>query len=47
MMLEATLAKLNQLKLHGMAEALIEQNQSSQYGDLSFEERLGMLSTGR
>jgi DNA replication protein DnaC len=43
MMLEATLAKLNQLKLHGLAEALIEQNQSSQYGDLSFEERLGML----
>lgn len=43
MMLEATLAKLNQLKLHGLAEALVEQNQSSQYGDLSFEERLGML----
>jgi len=43
MMLEATLAKLNQLKLHGLAEALVEQNQSSQYGELSFEERLGML----
>lgn len=43
MMLEATLAKLNQLKLHGLAEGLVEQNQSSQYGDLSFEERLGML----
>ena len=43
MMLETTLAKLNQLKLHGLAEALVEQNQSSQYGDLSFEERLGML----
>jgi DNA replication protein DnaC len=43
MMLEATLAKLNQLKLHGLAEAFVEQNQSSQYGDLTFEERLGML----
>jgi DNA replication protein DnaC len=43
MMLEATLAKLNQLKLTGMAEGLTEQAQSTLYGDLSFEERLGLL----
>ena len=35
--------KLLQLKLHGMRHALLEQAQSSQYGDLSFEERLGLL----
>jgi len=43
MMLEITLAKLNQLKLAGMAEALVEQTQSTIYSGLSFEERLGML----
>lgn len=43
MMLEMTLGKLHQLKLTGMAEALTEQAQSPLYGDLSFEERLGLL----
>lgn len=43
MMLETTLAKLQQLKLHGLAEALAEQYQSTTYSSLAFEERLGML----
>lgn len=43
MMMEVTLDKLHQLKLTGMAEALSEQAQSPLYGDLCFEERLGML----
>lgn len=43
MMLEMTLTKLNQFKLSGMAEALIEQTQSTIYSGLPFEERLGML----
>lgn len=43
MMLEMTLGKLNQLKLHGMAEALTEQTQATMYTSLSFEERLGLL----
>ena len=43
MMLEETLNRLRQLKLHGIAEAMIEQNQSTMYSDLSFEERLSML----
>jgi len=43
MMLEATFNKLYQLKLHGMARALEEQISQAIYGDLSFEERLGLL----
>lgn len=43
MMLEATLNKLHQMKLFGMAEALVEHNQSAMYSNLSFEERLGLL----
>lgn len=43
MMVEMTLGKLNQLKLHGMAEALNEQMQATMYSTLSFEERLGLL----
>jgi DNA replication protein DnaC len=43
MMLEPTISKLNQLKLYGIAEALIEQNQSTMYAELSFAERLGLL----
>jgi len=43
MMLEMTLGKLNQLKLSGMADALVEQTQNTIYTGLSFEERLGML----
>lgn len=43
MMLEATLTKLNRLKLHGMARGLEDQTRQAIYGDLSFEERLGLL----
>lgn len=43
MMVEMTLGKLNQLKLHGMAEALNEQTQGTMYTSLSFEERLSLL----
>lgn len=43
MMFEQTLARLNALKLHGMAEALTEQNQSVLYAELPFTERLGLL----
>jgi len=43
MMLEPTLTKLHQMKLSGMADALIEQNQNTQYSGLSFEERLGLI----
>lgn len=39
MMLEMTLQKLNQMKLFGMAEAIVEQNQSAMYSNLPFEER--------
>ena len=38
-----TLDKLAALKLNGMLQALQEQRQMSEYGELSFEERLGML----
>jgi DNA replication protein DnaC len=38
-----TLDKLAALKLTGMLEALREQRQMSEYKELSFEERLGML----
>lgn len=43
MMLEMTLQKLNQMKLFGMAEAIVEQNQSAMYSNLPFEERLGLI----
>jgi DNA replication protein DnaC len=43
MMLEATLSKLHRLKLPGMARGLEEQTRQTIYGDLSFEERLGLL----
>lgn len=43
MMLEPTLTKLHRMKLSGMAEALVEQNQNTMYSGLSFEERLGLL----
>jgi DNA replication protein DnaC len=43
MMLEMTLKKLNQLKLFGMAEALVEQSRNTMYANLPFEERLGLL----
>jgi len=41
--LEQTLSKMHTLKLHGMAEALTEQNQSTMYTELAFNDRLGML----
>jgi len=43
MMLEVTLNKLHQMKLSGMAEALVEHNRSAMYSNLPFEERLGLL----
>jgi len=43
MMLEMTLQKLKQMKLFGMAEAIVEQNQSAMYSNLPFEERLGLI----
>jgi len=42
-MLEVTLNKLHQMKLFGMAEALVEHNHSAMYSNLPFEERLGLL----
>lgn len=38
-----TLEKLRELKFHGMARAFEEQLQVSQYAELSFEERLGLM----
>ena len=43
MLTEQTLEKMNAMKLLGMAAAVTEQRQSSQYTALSFEERLGLL----
>ena len=43
MILEQTLSKMHILKLHGMADALTEQNQNTMYTELAFNERLGML----
>jgi len=43
MLVEPTLDKLRQLRLHGMLKAFQEQKTSSQYKDLSFDERLGFL----
>jgi DNA replication protein DnaC len=42
-MIEATMEKLIIMKLSGMAEGLREQVSNPAYGDLSFEERLGIL----
>jgi DNA replication protein DnaC len=43
MLTSQTLDKLNQLKLKGMARALLEQREGSDYHSLSFEDRLGLL----
>jgi DNA replication protein DnaC len=43
MILEQTLSKMHTLKLHGMVEALTEQNRNALYTELAFNERLGML----
>lgn len=38
-----TMDKLRALKLYGMLKAFTEQNDSTEYADLSFEERIGLL----
>ena len=43
MLIEQTLEKMHAMKLAGMAEAVTQQRQSSQYPELSFDERLGLL----
>ena len=43
MLAEVTLDKLYAMKLNGLAEAWLEQQQQPQSGDLSFDERLAML----
>lgn len=43
MLTNPTVEKLRQMKLAGMAEALVEQLQAHDMADLSFEDRLGLL----
>ncbi len=43
MLSNPTIDKLRELKLHGMIKAFEEQSASTEYNDLSFEERLGLL----
>jgi hypothetical protein len=43
MLNEQTLEKLNQLGLHGMAKAWEGQQSDASVGELSFDERLGLL----
>lgn len=43
MLIQQTLDKLDQMSLGGMAAALREQMEQSQYLELSFEDRLGLL----
>jgi len=43
MLATPTLDKLGQLKLRGMARALLEQREGSDYHSLDFEDRLGLL----
>lgn len=43
MLIHPTVDKLNTLRLSGMVKALEEQSQMSDIGELSFEERLGLL----
>lgn len=43
MLNEQTMTKLLSMKLNGMAEAYEQQRQQARMGDLSFEERFGML----
>lgn len=43
MLVHPTLEKIRQLKFHGMAQALEEQLQSTEYASLSFEDRLGFM----
>ena len=43
MSVEATLRKLDDLKLKGMQEALRQQVETPQQADMGFEDRLAML----
>lgn len=43
MLMHPTKEKLNQLKLYGMAKTMEEQASSTEYENLNFEERLGLL----
>jgi DNA replication protein DnaC len=43
MLIQPTLEKIKTLKFHGMARALEEQLNSSEFDSLTFEERLGLL----
>ena len=43
MLSEQTIEKLKSMRLHGLAEAYIEQEKNSSMSSISFEERLGML----
>jgi len=43
MLIHPSLDKLKQMKLHGMASALTDQLQTQDLGDMSFDERLGLM----
>ena len=43
MLIEQTFEKMHAMKLTAIAEAIDQQRQSSQYSDLGFDERLGLL----
>jgi DNA replication protein DnaC len=44
MLFEQTIEKMNAMKLFGMRDALLEQMELASYEELSFEERVGMLT---
>ena len=43
MLNQATLEKMQEMRMHALAEAFEQQLASSQYAELSFEERVGLL----
>lgn len=43
MLNQATLGKMQEMRMHALAEAFEQQLASSQYAELSFEERVGLL----
>lgn len=43
MLTEPTLSKLKALRLHAMADALLEQQRSTDFSTLDFDERIGLL----
>jgi DNA replication protein DnaC len=43
MLNQATVDKMQEMRMPAMAETFLEQSRSSQYADLSFEERVGLL----